>query len=105
MSKAQPTDLSGISLQGTLNGIPKVQNITTYSGIWYPITMEYEESKAILLQPRGVVDWYFSTISGGSYFTFRKGATLRAPIVTVSGEIICWVMSDTDITFELLVGV
>lgn len=102
--KPQPVDISNIPLQGTLNGIPQVQNLTTYSGIWYPITLEFEESKQMLLQPRDSLTWYMSTASGGDYFTFRDGAALQAPVVAASGTVLCWVMSYGDSVFELLVG-
>jgi hypothetical protein len=104
MHKPQPVDISQTPLQGTLNGIPHIQNLTTISGEWYPIILEFEESKQLLLQPRSTVDWYFSTTSGGDYFTFRLGAALQAPVVTVSGSVIGWVSSNQDVVFELLTG-
>ena len=102
--KPQPLDISNVPLQGTLNGVPMVQNITTYSGEWYPVILEFEESKQMILQSRGQTDWYFSTSSGGDYFTFHSGAAMQAPIVATSGTLIGWVASDTDMVFELLVG-
>jgi hypothetical protein len=102
--KPQPLDISQTPLQGTLNGIPNIQNITTYSGVWFPVTLHFEESKQMLLQSRLMVDWYFSTTSGGDYFTFRLGAALQAPIVTTSGTTLGWVMCNQDMIFELLVG-
>ena len=102
--KPQPVDISNTPLQGTLNGVPKVQNIVTYSGGWYPVILEYEESKQMILQSRSPVDWYFSTASGGDYFTFHSGAAMQAPIVATSGTLIGWIFCDTDMVFELLVG-
>jgi hypothetical protein len=104
MFKPQPSDISNTPLQGTLNGIPLIQNLTTYSGEWYPIILEFEESKQMILQPRLAVDWYFSTTSGGNYFTLRQGAALQAPIVTTSGTTIGWVSCNQNVVFELLTG-
>jgi len=104
MIKPQPVDISNIPLQGTLNGIPKVQNVTTTSGEWTPVILLFEESKQLLLQPRSLITWYFATASGGDYFTFKNGATLEAPVVAVSGTLICWVKPEQDVVFEMLVG-
>jgi hypothetical protein len=104
MIKPQPLDISSIPLQGTLNGIPLIQNIVTTSGTWHSVTMEFEESKQMILQPRQAVDWYFSSTQGGDYFTLRQGAALQAPIVTTSGSIVGWVSCDQDMVFELMVG-
>lgn len=104
MIKPQPSDISQTPLQGTLNGIPSIQNMTTYSGTWYPVIMQYEESKQMILQPRQVVDWYFSTASGGDYFTLRQGAALQVPVVTTSGTTLGWVACNQTMVFELLIG-
>lgn len=102
--KPLPVDISNIPIQGGLSGVPYIQNITTYSGVWSPIVMGFEESKQIILQPRGAVEWYYATASGSDYFTLRSGAALHAPVVTVSGTTIGWVMCNQDTTFEILVG-
>lgn len=104
MIKPQPVDISNIPLQGTLNGIPQIQNITTYSGGWYPVVLECEESKQMILQSRDTVDWLYSTASGGPYLTLRKGAAIELPIVAVSGTTVGWVYCQQDQVFELAVG-
>ena len=104
MHKPQPTDISKISLQGTLNELPMVQNVATTSGVWTSITLEYDESKQMILQPRANIEWYVSPESAGDYFTMRPGTSLQMPVVAVSGTVLCWVMANEDTTFELLVG-
>jgi len=104
MLKPQPIDISNIPLQGTLNNIPTIQTCTVVSGEWTPVIIEAEETKQILIQPRSAIDWFFSTTSGGSYFTFRGGSTLQAPIVTVSGVTIGWVSANSATTIEIMVG-
>lgn len=104
MIKPQPLDISNIPLQGTLNNIPTIQTCTVTSGQWTPIIITAEESKQILIQPRTAIDWFFSTASGGNYFTLRGGSTLQAPLVTISGVTIGWVSADYDSTFEILIG-
>jgi hypothetical protein len=104
MIKPLPSDISNIPLQGTLNGIPHIQNITTYSGIWYPVILEFEESKQLLIKPRDRIDWYCATASGSDYFTFQLGAALQAPIVAVSGTELCWISTSADTVMEIMVG-
>jgi hypothetical protein len=104
MIKPQPTDISNTPLQGTLNGIPYIQNVTTQSGEWTAITLTFEESKQLILQSRSQITWLYSTTSGGDYFTVRAGGAIEAPIVATSGTLICWVMPEQDTIFELLVG-
>lgn len=104
MIKPQPIDISNNPLQGALNGIPDIQNIITYSGVWYPVTLEFEESKQMILQSRDTVDWRYATASGGPYLTLRKGAALELPVVAVSGTVVGWVYCGQDQVFELAVG-
>ena len=104
MLKPQPIDVSRVPLQGALNNIAPIQNFTTVAGEWYPVTMDYEESKQLMLQTRNRVDWLVATASGGDYFTMRDGAVLQATLVTTSGAVICWVMTAGAEVFELMVG-
>jgi hypothetical protein len=99
----QPRDIEQTPLQGSISGIPLVQNLATVSGSWYPIVLEYE-SKQILLQTRGMLTWYYATVSGGDYYTIKNGGELQAPIVAASGTTIAWVACDTPTTFELMIG-
>lgn len=102
--KPQPTDISDISLQGSLNNISYVGVFPTSSGSWCQITMDADESKQVILQPRLPVEWYVSTTSGGDYFTLHFGAVWYIPLVTYSGATICWAMTNYDTSFELIVG-
>lgn len=104
MIKPIPIDISNTPIQGSLSGIPKVQIMTTHAGSWHPVILEYEECKQIALQSRGIIDWYFSTSSGGDYYTLRNGASLEAPVVAVSGTLLCWVSCSEDMVFEMLIG-
>ena len=104
MLKPQPLDISRVPIHGALNNIAPIQNFTTVAGEWYPVTMDYEESKQLMLQPRSEVDWLVATTSGGDYFTMRKGAILKAPLVTTSGTIICWIKTSGAEVFELMAG-
>lgn len=102
----QPKDVEGTTIQGSISIIPLVDNYTTISGVWYPITLNSSESKQIILQPRDTIDWYFATTSGAEdYFTIKSGAALSASLVTTSGDIVGWVSANQATVFELLIGV
>lgn len=103
MIQVLPKDIEQTPIQGAISGIPKVQNLSTVSGSWYSVDLEYE-CKQLILQPRHEVDWLFATTSGGDYFTARNGAALEAPVVAASGTTIGWVSCNTSTTFELLIG-
>jgi hypothetical protein len=99
-----PHDVGENVIQG-ISGIPFIDNFQVVtSGSWTAIQVRTDESKQIILQPRLAIDWFVSTSSGGTYFTFRGGAALQAPVVTTSGTTICWVSANQSATFELLVG-
>jgi len=101
----QPKDVEGTTIQGSISEFPQIQTFATTSGEWSPITLDYDECKNIMLQPRAEeLTWYFSTSSGGTYFTIRQSAALGSTLVAASGTIICWVMAQADTTFELLIG-
>jgi hypothetical protein len=104
MIRPLPRDIENTTIQGSISGIPEVQEISTLSGEWSSIVLDTEECKKIILQPRAQIDWLFSTSSGGQYFTFHDGAALAAPVVTTSGTTICWVKPASDVVFELLIG-
>ena len=99
-----PHDVGENVIQG-ISGIPFVDNFQVVaSGSWTAIQVRTSETKQVILQPRTAVDWFFSTSSGGSYFTIRAGAALQAPVVTVSGATIGWVTANQATTFEILIG-
>ena len=104
MIRPLPRDIENTTIQGSIKGIPGVQEISTLSGEWSSIVLSYEECKQIILQPRVQIDWLFSTSSGGQYFTFHDGAALAASVVTTSGTTICWVKPESSVIFEMLIG-
>lgn len=88
---------------GGVSQIP-VATFTVISGTWSPITTNSDTFK-IILKPRDLITWRYSTISGTeNYFTFWDGAALAGELVTSSGTVIAWVWPYSNTTMELLQG-
>ena len=100
-----PRTIESVVIQGAISSIPIVLNYNADSSVWTPITINTEETKQIILQPRDQITWLYSTSSGGNYFTFWNGTALAANIVTGSGQTLCWIKPSSTTVFEMLVGV
>ena len=101
---AVPRDIESTSIAGSLNGLLNVYNYTVASGQWFPITIMAAETKQILLQCRSPIIWYLATVSGGPFWTVGAGGIIKAPIVTTSGNTLCWVNPSQNAVYEVIVG-
>lgn len=100
----QPRDIENQIISGSISELPWIGNYSGPANNWTQITIEYSDSKQLLLQPRDEITWELATVSGGSFFTMRNGAALETPLVTVSGNLVCWVWAAQSTIFELLLG-
>ena len=69
-----------------------------------PNYIQTEETKKIIMQPREDINWKYATVSGGNFFTFKRGAALQASICTTSGILLGWVQPSDNVIMEILIG-
>jgi hypothetical protein len=100
----QPRDSEQQIISDAIQAIPQVAIFnTTASGQWVSIVAS-TDTLSIILQPRDPVTWFFSTSSGGSYFTIRNGGAIQTRLVVASGTAIGWVSANQSEIFELMQG-
>jgi hypothetical protein len=98
-----PSDLSGNVIPDSISEISSITNYSCVSGVWTPVFTS-EDTKKVLLQSRSDHPWMISLASGGTYFTIKEGACLSINLVSPSGNLMYWVVSDYNITLEVMEG-